>query len=707
MNLFGEEEPNDDYERRKERSRRKQSDQARKGRDIGPLPPVADPARREACRLDLKRFCLTYHAPRFNLDFSADHLVLIERLQTTILEGGQQCFAFPRGSGKTALVIATAEWASGYGHRRYIVPIAATGDLAEALLETIKTDWETNELLAADFPEICHAIRKLEGINNRATGQILNGHRTRIKWTGRRLVYPTIVTAIDAEGRPTFAPSSGVIVQAAGLTGAIRGMQYTLANGETIRPDVVILDDPQTDESARRPAQTATRLNLINKGALGLAGPTTRMAAIMPCTVIQPGDLADQLLDRDTNPEWRGQKTKLLYSMPTNIALWHKYKELREESLKEFEDIRLATEFYRQNRAAMDEGAVPAWPARYLEGQLSAIQYAMDIWAKDEGVFLAEYQNSPKLEEEAGIEGLRAAELLTRCNGIPHRIVPNLATRLTAFVDVQQDALFWLVMAWADDFTGWVIDYGIYPDQPRKYITLRDLADGTGRTLRDHTKQSTVDAALQIGLEALADELLERTYKTQSATPTPIGWIGIDANWQEHKNLVYQVCRTRGAGRIIAHHGRFVGAAGLPMGNWRKEPGTRDGHFWRIVPGETRQRAVLTDVNAWKSIVMRRLRVGLADSGGITFYGDRPRTHELLCDHLSAEFAVCVTGRGRRVDEWKNRPGRDNHFWDGVIGCAVGASILGASIPGQATKAAPKRVSLRDQQEQQRKQRGA
>ncbi len=297
--------------------------------------------------------------------------------------------------------------------------------------------------------------------------------------------------------------------------------------------------------------------------------------------------MADQLLDRELNPEWRGQKTKLLYSMPDNMALWHKYKELREESLKEHEDIRLATEFYRTNQTAMDAGAVPAWPVRFLEGQLSGIQYAMDIWAKDENVFLAEYQNSPKLEEEEGIESLRAADLLQRINGIPHRIVPNLATRLTAFVDVQQDALFWLVMAWADDFTGWIVDYGLFPEQPRRYITTRDLADGTGRTLRDHTHQTTVEAALQLGLEALADQLLERTYRTQDGKATPIGLIGIDANWQEHKSLVYQVCRTKGAGRIIAHHGRFVGAAGLPMANWRKEPGTRDGHFWRIVPGET------------------------------------------------------------------------------------------------------------------------
>ena len=53
-------------------------------------------------------------------------------------------------------------------------------------------------------------------------------------------------------------------------------------------------------------------------------------------------------------------------------------------------------------------------------------------------------------------------------------------------------------------------------------------------------------------------------------------------------------------------------------------------------------------------------------------------------------------GRGRTVDEWKLRPERgDNHWLDCLVGCAVAASMEGASLPG--TQVAPqkkKRVSL-------------
>lgn len=673
--LFGD---SDDYERRKERSRRQQSEQSRKGRDIGPLPAVADPARREACRLNLRLYLETYQKDKFPLEWSEDHLEAIRLIQETTIEGGLYAYAMARGQGKTTLVVAATEWAACYGHRRYIVPIGATAPHAAAMLETIKTDLETREELLADFPEICYPVRKLEGINNRTAGQVLNGVRTRIKWTEKRIVLPTVCTRGE-DGKLTYSPSSGVIVQTAGLLGAMRGLQYTTADGVTHRPSYCILDDPQTDESARRPAQTATRMRVVTRAVLGLAGPNKKIAAMCPCTVIQQGDMADQLLDRSINPEWRGHKTSLLKSMPSDLERWNKYRELRGDSLREHEDIRLATEYYRENRVLMDAGAVPSWPVRYEPHQLSAIQYAMDIWAKDESAFWAEYQNSPLAEEEAGVETLKAADLMDRLNHRKRRLVPSWATKLTAFVDVQQDVLPFVVVAWADDMTGAVIEYGSYPEQSKRYWTLRDLT----KTLRDVTGSTTVEQALELGLNQATDSLLAMQWEQEdSGDALQIGWIGIDANWQLSTDIVYQAARSRS--KVYAHHGRFVGAASLPMEAWKREPGARQGHFWRLLPG----RKIQTDINAWKSIVAKRLKSELGKHGSIELFGDRPRAHELLADQLSAEYGVHVEGRGRRVCEWKLRPGRDNHYWDCLVGCAVGASILGASIAGQSRKAA-------------------
>jgi hypothetical protein len=96
----------------------------------------------------------------------------------------------------------------------------------------------------------------------------------------------------------------------------------------------VICDDPQTDQSARSPLQTADRLSIINGAIAGLAGPGQRTAIIVPCTVIRAGDMADQLLDRQKHPDWHGERTKMVYAFPTADRLWSEYARIRAEGLR-------------------------------------------------------------------------------------------------------------------------------------------------------------------------------------------------------------------------------------------------------------------------------------------------------------------------------------------------------------------------------------
>ena len=60
-------------------------------------------------------------------------------------------------------------------------------------------------------------------------------------------------------------------------------------------------------------------------------------------------------------------------------------------------------------------------------------------------------------------------------------------------------------------------------------------------------------------------------------------------------------------------------------------------------------------------------------------------------------YRVRTHGRGRTVDEWKARPNQpDNHWFDGIVGCAVAASIQGAALFGNDGKSVPtgKRLKL-------------
>src|SRR4029453_10797924 len=192
-------------------------------------------------------------------------------------------------------------------------------------------------------------------IANRCSGQLYQGRRTHIGRTAKEIVLPTIPDS----------PASAAIIKVAGITGGIRGMKYKRRDGKTVRPCLVVLDDPQTDESARSLSQCATRESILAGAVLGLAGPGKKISGIMPCTVIRPGDMADNILSRDKHPEWNGERTKMVYAFPTNEKLWAKYAEVRGESLRSEHGLTDATTFYKANREAMDEGAIIAWPERF------------------------------------------------------------------------------------------------------------------------------------------------------------------------------------------------------------------------------------------------------------------------------------------------------------------------------------------------------
>jgi hypothetical protein len=53
--------------------------------------------------------------------------------------------------------------------------------------------------------------------------------------------------------------------------------------------------------------------------------------------------------------------------------------------------------------------------------------------------------------------------------------------------------LFYAVCAWEPDFTGYVIDYGTFPDQKRRYFTLRDAT----KTLLAEVAGAGVEGAVQ------------------------------------------------------------------------------------------------------------------------------------------------------------------------------------------------------------------
>jgi hypothetical protein len=657
-----------------------------KGRDIGRIPSIKSVKRRGACRNSLRRFCETYNPEAFYLEWSKNQLAEIDRIEEVVRFGALYAFADPRGDGKTTRVRMASLWAAAYAFRRYTFVIGANASKAQDNLAAIKMFIRFLPLFTEDFPEISHAVKKLAGIANRASGQTCDDEPTMIEWSQDRITLPTVpppenwpkAWALRDDG---MAPTSGVVVGASGLTGdGIRGSVLTLTTGEQLRPDLVLLDDPQTDESAASPSQNDSREALVAGAVLGMAGPGRTISAVMPCTVIKPGDFIDRILDRKKHPLWRGARTSLLPSMPKNLDAWEDYFQVyREDAQKEPPDFTASNALYLERREILDEGAEAAWPARKLPHEVSAIQHGMHLFCRNRRAFFAEYQNKPEAEEVDADPMITPAEIVEKINNHRLGVVPANAQKITAFVDVSKSLLWYAVCAWGDGFEGHVIEYGAWPDQKRPYFIQRDARP----SLMDGAKHGE-EAAVYAALDALTRRLIEHPWPRDTGGDMRLNVCGIDSG--DYTDQVYQLCRQSPHASVLqAVKGRGVGPSAEPMPEWHTRPGEQKGLYWIRRPAFAGRPVSLTmhDVNFWKSFIHGRLGVPKGGRGSLSLYGDKTTDHRMLADHITSERrdVQSSANTGRQVAIWKAQPHRpDNHLFDCVVGAAMLASTQGIGL---------------------------
>ena len=668
------------YEKVKDRARARAATITLAGQDIAPMPSPKDMGRRARADQDFKFFCETYFPHLFTLAWSQDHLRVINKIERVVRHRETLAVAMPRGSGKTTLCLVAVLWSVLSGQHEFVFLIASAQEAALSMLANIKSHLVGNEMLLADYPEAIYPIRCLDGEARRCTGQRYYGILTRVGWGVDELVMPTI----------PGSRCSGSIIRVSGITGNIRGALHVRSDGSQVRPTLVVCDDPQTDQSAHSLLQTAERLSIINGAIKGLAGPGQRTAIIIPCTVIQGGDLADQLLDRQKNPSWHGERTKLVYSFPTADKLWAEYARIRDESLRADGDGHEATDFYAARRDEMDAGSMVAWPARYLasRGEISAIQHAMNLKLDNERAFFAEYQNEPLKPSELRSELLTVQMVCDKANGRPRREVPMACTKLTMFVDVHNKLLYYCVCAWQEDFTGFVIDYGTFPEQSDRMFGL----DGARKTLGRTYPGTGPDGAIQAGLEKLIATYLATDFR-RGAGLMRIDRLLVDMGYKP--GIVAAVKHKAGGTAMMLYKGLGIRAGSRPMSSYARRPGETIGHHWYIpnVNKTAEFPHVASDVNYWKTFAHTALATSAGDAGSLTLFG-QGREHELFAQHVAAsEIWTATQGHGRTVHEWTLLPSKpDNHWLDCLAGCAVAASMVGVTLPGETT---PKRQRKR------------
>lgn len=372
----------------------------------------------------------------------------------------------------------------------------------------------------------------------------------------------------------------------------------------------------------------------------------------------------------------------MLRTMPTNMSAWPAYFDVYHRCIqKEPPDLAEANAYYQTHRIALDAGAEASWEERKLDAEVSAIQHAMHLFDRDRRAFMAEFQNEPE-DSRATADELTAAAVAEKLSGVPRGQAPAEATRVTAFVDVGR-ILFFIVVAWDERFGGTVADYGTWPRQVRPYFSAADARP----SLADAYPRMDDGAAIYSGLKALTTEILGRSYPRHGvAGELRVERALVDAGWGRHTDTVHQFCRASPyAAVLLPSKGHSATASSRPMNEWKRQPGDRVGWNWKVTPvtGGGRLKLAIFDPNAWKTFVHARLRTPFGTPGALGLFGggEGPlldgETHRLFADHVTAEYRVETEGRGRKVQEWQPRPGRENHWLDCLTGAAVAASIAG------------------------------
>jgi hypothetical protein len=350
----------------------------------------------------------------------------------------------------------------------------------------------------------------------------------------------------------------------------------------------------------------------------------------------------------------------------------------------------------------MDDGASVAWPQRFAphKGEISAIQHAMNLrFDHGEEMFASEYQNEPLIAADMA-EALTIEQFCSKANGRPAGLVPLEATKLTAFIDVHDNVLFYCVCGWQDDFTGYLVEYGTFPEQHRHYFSLHNARNTLGALY----PKSGVDGAIQEGLSHLVSQLLSRDFKRGEGL-IRIDRLLVDMGYKPE--IVAAVKFKVGGSTMMLSKGRGITAGSLPIAMFKRKAGWTFGHHWYIpsVSGTREFPHITIDTNYWKYFVHSGLRTTLGDVGSISLFGNR-HDHDLIADHVvNSETWQVTHGQGRDVREWKLKPNKpDNHWFDCFVGCAAAGSMLGAKVKGQDTtlKAKKERISLSEIQKAKR-----
>lgn len=235
-------------------------------------------ARIEATRLDPLLFAVLYclrhlRGPDGSISFADAHLEWVRHVRQWAFPANRpmeqrDALLAPRDTGKsTWWLLLLPLWAAAHRHKRFAAVFADSGPQAELHLATFRRETDENEVLRRDFPDLCTAARRLSGV-------------------------------AQSDAKHMVIRKSGFVFAAKGVDSSSLGMKV----GER-RPDLLLLDDVEPDESSYSAYQAGKRLTTLRDAILPL---NIYASVVLTGTVTMPGSITHQLV------KWgRGERNEI------------------------------------------------------------------------------------------------------------------------------------------------------------------------------------------------------------------------------------------------------------------------------------------------------------------------------------------------------------------------------------------------------------
>lgn len=319
-----------------------------------PADKQAQRERKARAEQDLDFFNRTYFPHYFSKPSSRLHKYFAERYPAMINravatgEGDKEANAAPRGNAKsTTGTFGLPLWCAAFRKRRYPLIVSETRSQGETFLSFVKLELETNERLQQDFPELC------------GEGPV---------WRADQII-----------------TRNGVKLQAAGAGQKLRGLRHG-----NCRPDLVIVDDLENDESVESPDQRKKLEAWFFKALMKIGQPDT--VFIVVGTILHYDSLLSRLL---VKPGWKGRKWQAVLKW-SQSKRWQEWEQIFAVISQGKEVAEAAADaYFAQHKEEMLAGTEVLWP------EMESYYYLMKMRVSDGPAFFdSEKQNEPLNPED-------------------------------------------------------------------------------------------------------------------------------------------------------------------------------------------------------------------------------------------------------------------------------------------------------------------